>query len=325
MEPTEPMHIVVGVDGSPQAREAVRWASRMATELGGDIVVVHALGLLEQLHGELVAAHARRAEIREIVEREWCSSLRRDGAPGLRTGQGGGAGVDWKVVVRDGAPVDVLLGVAAEEDADLVVMGSRGIGGAPAMALGSSSLHVLQNASLPVLVVPERENSVGHLGLRRVLVAVNGSQTSHAAVDVACRVAVAFGSWINLVEAIEDVPVFPLGPAVRDSSEGEIDAPERARTTLEAVRQRMRECGVPVHIEVERGAPHEVVRKVAAAIDADLVVLGCRRAGADADLLAGSVSRQVAGVLHRPTLVVPEGYQPEWTVTGERASGMHPG
>jgi nucleotide-binding universal stress UspA family protein len=321
----EPMHIVVGVDGSPQAREALRWASRMATELGGDIVVVHALGLLEQLHGELVAAHARRAEIRDVVEREWCSSLRRDGTPGSGAPPGGvPGGADWKVVVREGAPVDVLLGVAAEEDADLLVMGSRGIGSAPALALGSTSLHVLQRATLPVLVVPEREHSVVHLRMRRILVGVNGSPTSQAAMEVACRVAVAFGAWVNLVEAIEDVPVFPLGPSVRVSSEGEMDAPERVRSSLEQIRQRMRDCGVPVHIEVQRGAPHEVVRKVAAAIDADLVVLGCRRECTDADLLLGSVSRQVAGVLHRPTLVVPEGYQPEWTVTGERASGVHP-
>lgn len=291
------MRIVVGIDGSPQAREALRWASRLAAELRGEIVVVHALGLLEELHGELIVAHPRRAEIEEVVKTEWCSSLRRDGTAA-------------RVVVREGHPVDVLLDVSVHEKADLVVMGSRGIGSAPALALGSTSLHLLQLTSRPVLVVPEPEISVGHLGLRRILVAVDGSPTSQAALEMACRLAVAFGAWIDIVQAIEDVPVFPLGPAVRESMEGEVGAPQRTRAELEPLRQRVRARGVPVHIHVQRGAPDEVVGDVAASIDADLVVMGCHRDCAEADLLSGSVSRQVARTVHRPTLVVPEGYEP---------------
>jgi nucleotide-binding universal stress UspA family protein len=55
-----------------------------------------------------------------------------------------------------GPPVDVVLHAAADERAGLLVVWSRGVGANPALALGSTSLRVLQAASVPVLVVPDR-------------------------------------------------------------------------------------------------------------------------------------------------------------------------
>src|SRR6266511_597765 len=188
MEDTD-THYVVGVDGSPESREALRWASRLAGVLGGEIVAVHAAGLLE---------HANREALSEVVRREWCASLC-DGATPIR------------ITVRDGSPIDVLAAVATQEHADLLVVGSRGLGSAPALALGSTSLHLLQNAPCPVLVVPGVEASRGHLGLRRRLVAVDDTTSPDAASRVTAWLAAGFGSRVELVHAVEDIPVFPLG------------------------------------------------------------------------------------------------------------------
>jgi len=56
--------------------------------------------------------------------------------------------------LRDGNPVLVLLAIARERDADLLVLGSRGLGGFPDQLLGSTSTQVAQQAPCPVVIVP---------------------------------------------------------------------------------------------------------------------------------------------------------------------------
>jgi nucleotide-binding universal stress UspA family protein len=56
--------------------------------------------------------------------------------------------------LRDGNAVTVLLTLADELDADLIVVGSRGVGGFPQLLLGSTSTQLAQHAHRPVLVVP---------------------------------------------------------------------------------------------------------------------------------------------------------------------------
>jgi nucleotide-binding universal stress UspA family protein len=284
--------IVVGVDGSPEAREALRWASRLASDRGAEVVAVHALGLLEPVAGELVPGHAHRGEVERRLAQDWCGGL-------------GGSGRPFRTVVREGAAVDVLVDVAREEEADLLVVGSRGVGEAPALALGSTSLHVLQRSPVPVLVVPAPERAGRHLALRRILAAVDGSSVSGPAIDAAADLAVAVGAGVEVVHAVEDAPVFPLGPAGRVTGEGEWEAPRRARQWLEPLCERARQRHVPVHLSVQRGWPDEVVRQRAVDIDADLVVVATRHWGDPAQALLGSVSRRTAGFGHRPTLVVP--------------------
>lgn len=284
--------IVVGIDGSPVAREALRWAARLATRLGGELVVVHAVGLLEPLHGDLLPAHHHLAEIAEVMEHEWCARLAR-------------SRIAHRSIVREGHPVDVLGDVATEVGADLIVVGSRGRGDTPALVLGSTSLALLRQAPVPVLVVPDREQAARHLGLHRIVVALDGSPDAMAAVDVAVRLAEPFGSHIELVRAVEELPVFPLGPAARVTGEGEWEAPRRARRQAEPYCAAVRRRSIPVHLTVHRGPADEVVRTVAARLDADLVVTASRHTHDPADDLLHSVSRRIVRIAHRPTLVVP--------------------
>jgi nucleotide-binding universal stress UspA family protein len=266
--------IVVGVDGSAVAREALRWTERLASLLDAEIVVVHAVGLLEEhLHPEAV-------------------ELSRS---------------PFRVIVRDGHPVDVLVDVATELSADLVVVGSRGTGDHPALVLGSTSLHLLQVAPCPVLVVPTHDEGRRHLQLRRLLVAVDGTPESAVALDQACELAAAAGSWIEIVHAVEDVDVFPLGPATAVSSAGEWEAPTVATESLDPLRRQVRRRGIPVHLRVERGSPEYVVTDTAAAVDADLVILASRHVGDPGQGLLDGISRQVVRLAHRPTLVLPVG------------------
>jgi nucleotide-binding universal stress UspA family protein len=135
--------IVVGVDGSENSVDAVAWAAGIAAATGAEVIAVHAVGLLEHVGpDETVPAASHREEIRARFEDQWCAPL-------------GEAGVRCRRLLRDGSPMNVLLALAEEEDADLIVVGSRGMGGYPELLLGSTSTQVAQHARCPVTVVPD--------------------------------------------------------------------------------------------------------------------------------------------------------------------------
>ncbi len=136
--------IVVGVDGSPQAMEALRWAIAEAQLRGAALQVVHAwqfpapgIGpFAGPYDGELIQALRRDAE--ELVER----ALGEAGVPD---------GVRVEQTVVEGAAAPTL--VEAADDADLLVVGSRGHGGFSGLLLGSVSQQCAQHARCPVVIV----------------------------------------------------------------------------------------------------------------------------------------------------------------------------
>lgn len=134
--------IVAGVDGSDNSVVALGWAADLAVLVDAEVVAVHALGLLERLDGgEAPPAHPAGDDVRRRFEEAWCAPLDR---PGLRS----------RRVMREGPPPLVLLAVADEEGADLVVVGTRGVGDNLELLMGSTSTHVVGNAHCPVTVVP---------------------------------------------------------------------------------------------------------------------------------------------------------------------------
>jgi nucleotide-binding universal stress UspA family protein len=287
--------IVVGVDGSGTSREALRWALGLGETFDGEVVAVHAVGMLDEVHDRDVPPGEWRADLRDLVENTWCAQAAR-------------ATCAHRVDLRDGPPVDVLLRATDDEQADLLVVGSRGVGVNTALALGSTSLRVLQSARVPVLVVPDRREGAppaDGLGLRRILVGVDRSAPALAALELAADLAQVLGGSLSVLEVIEYVPPFPLGPSTAVTSEGEEHAPERAMALLEAAAHDIRERGVSVQVIVRSGDPAPTLLELADQLDVDLVVVGSRGRGGPAELLLGSVARTVANRVRRPTLVVP--------------------
>jgi nucleotide-binding universal stress UspA family protein len=128
--------IAVGFDGSPDAESAVRWAVKLAEQLGAHVVFVHAAGLLDHLDEPKI--------IGDLQETAWVLAA----DAGLDASHG-----RWQVV--DGDPCSVLLRAADPPiSADLVVVGSRGIGAHPGLLLGSTSHELAEHATVPVVIVP---------------------------------------------------------------------------------------------------------------------------------------------------------------------------
>ena len=135
--------ILVGVDGSDDSRRALDYAARLAQQLDAEVLAVHALGLLDRLHpgDDPVPSSSHREEITRTFKSEWCAPL---DARGVRS----------RRLVEDGPPAMALLRLAGAEDADMIVVGSRGVGGFPELLLGSTSMQLVQHAAVPVTVIP---------------------------------------------------------------------------------------------------------------------------------------------------------------------------
>jgi nucleotide-binding universal stress UspA family protein len=131
--------IVVGVDGSPPSEAAVRWAADLAHATGAAVVAVHAASLVERYRSGAGSEDSFEADLRQTVEQSWCGPLRE-------------RGVLHSVVVRPEPPVELLLEVAAEEGA-LLVVGRRGTGLRDADLLGSTSRRLVSEAPGAVVVV----------------------------------------------------------------------------------------------------------------------------------------------------------------------------
>jgi nucleotide-binding universal stress UspA family protein len=133
--------IVVGVDGSANARRAMVMAGRYARTSGTSVIVVHALGLTERLGDERVPAFGHRDEVATALD-GWCDGLREDGCD------------DFESRLVDGSPVDAVLRVAEQESASAIVVGRRGAGGRPELRLGSTAHQIVEHARCPVIVIP---------------------------------------------------------------------------------------------------------------------------------------------------------------------------
>jgi nucleotide-binding universal stress UspA family protein len=128
--------VLVGTDGSVDATAAVAYAARLARDTGARLVVVHAAGLLDAQRSP-----GEHTELRAELDGDWIEGVR-------------DTGLTVETVLRDGHPVQVLLAVADEVDADIVAVGRRGSGGFPQQLLGSTSMQLAQHSYRPVLVVP---------------------------------------------------------------------------------------------------------------------------------------------------------------------------
>jgi nucleotide-binding universal stress UspA family protein len=103
------------------------------------------VGLDGSVHGEdaLAWARAATASVEAEIVTVHARGLLEHGAP-----------MPEGVVIEDGDPVSVLLRVAADCSADLIVVGRRGAGGDPDLLLGSTSHQLAERSPCPVVIIP---------------------------------------------------------------------------------------------------------------------------------------------------------------------------
>jgi nucleotide-binding universal stress UspA family protein len=140
--------IVVGTDGSETANEAVRQAVDLAKQIGARIELVSAYEPISE--GRL---REERTEVPEDVQ--WMVNPKEDVEATLSDAKETveGAGIDVETYARRGDPADAILDVAEERNADLIVVGNKGMTGAKRFLLGSVPNKVSHHAPCSVLII----------------------------------------------------------------------------------------------------------------------------------------------------------------------------
>lgn len=272
---------MVGVDGSPSAAAASRWAARLAVCVKAELVVASAWRptQAEVSPDELVEL---RTDAGSLLDGPWCDPAR-------------GAGITPQPLFLEGSP-DRLL-EAAREHAALLVVGSRGAGGFASLHLGSVAHHLARHTTVPLAIVPEPSADTDP---DMIVVGVDGSPGSAAAVAWCAEVAPALGARVTAVMALEWYLEWVPESNPRSWR-------RQAEHDLSAWVEPLRRSRVAVETEIVRdNHPVAAIAESAATHDARLIVVGTHGLGGFTHMRLGGVAVQLVHHTGLPVVLVPE-------------------
>jgi nucleotide-binding universal stress UspA family protein len=193
--------ILFPTDFSPCAEQALGHALYLANKYQASLHVLHAIVLHED------DPHDPSAHFTDIVEiQQRLQDLARTEMQAAISARPDATG---EVVMRQRRGIsaaDVILEYAALEDIDLVVMGTHGRRGLGRLLLGSVAERVVRFSSCPVLTIREHEHPKPIAETNRILVPVDYSDHSKAAIRHARAIAATYGASLELLHVIEEAP-----------------------------------------------------------------------------------------------------------------------
>lgn len=292
-----PGTVVVGIDGSVQSDRALDWAVLQARLEHRALTVVHAAHL--SAAGETLWMGTPGTDLRAVVD-----DLRATGRSLLAAAEARASRADPSLVVRSVLsthdPRHALTALSG--DADLTVVGSRGRGPVVSLLLGSVSVAVSRLATGTVVVVRGEERTRRP---RCVVVDVDGTADSVAAVEVAYRIAAQRHLPLTALHVVDDDRFRRTGVhLVRDDDVA--DHRELLSESVAGMRERYPE--VKDELVLERGVRDQQL--IAASHRASLLVVAARRRGPVDDLVHDSVVTRVVEHAHCSVAVVAAGSPP---------------
>ncbi|HMD47056.1 MAG TPA: universal stress protein [Acidimicrobiales bacterium] len=272
--------IVVGVDGSENARSALLWAAAEARRRDDLLEVLY-------VYSRPPLADGSRPEYAEEAQKVVDAAIRTVGV------------LDGSVVAKgeaqQGNPAHVLI--EASRRAAMLVVGSRGRGGFGGLLLGSVSHKCVGHAHTPVVVV---RPSTGVTGVRRVVVGVDGSAHSDQAVRWAAEEAGYRNAVLRIVHLWQFPPMGAYSVSPTDGYESIATQTLAAAVDLAA----SVDPDLTIESETRFGSVVDGLRE--ASVEAQLLVVGARGHGGFSDLLVGAVGQQCAHHAPCPVVIVRE-------------------
>jgi nucleotide-binding universal stress UspA family protein len=185
--------------------------------------------------------------------------------------------------------------------ASLVVLGSRGLSGFTSLVVGSISVAVAAHGRCPVVVVRGADPDTAPREDGPVVVGVDGSPSSRAALDLAFEAAALRGVPLKAVHAWSDLPVTTVWELTTDWHSIQQYESEELNQWLADGRARHPDVSVE-EVVVRDGAAHILLEH---ARTAQLIVVGSRGRGGFRGLLLGSTSQAMIHHAACPVAVVP--------------------
>ena len=287
--------ILVAVDGSKNALAACGLAGSIAKSAHAGIGLVY-VAASSAPGSESPAAVALRSALKEGEKRLLEEATAATGDESLV--------VEKNSVPKPTSIVKAIVDFAGERNFDLLVLGTRGLGGFRRLTVGSVSSGVATHAKVPVLVV-RLSSTLEVPTLKQIVVATDGSPNSSRAVVTAARMAKLMGGRLDILHVMhipETAYAMTRPVPIDQMEEGARSVGEKA---LAEALSLVEKEGVPVASEMRMGiSPAQGIVDFAEAKKADLIVVGARGIGGFRKLLLGSVSNTVLHYAGCSVLVV---------------------
>ncbi|WP_416984705.1 universal stress protein [Streptomyces sp. T028] len=295
--------VTVGLDGSSESRAAAEWAAREATLRSLPLKLVH---VWEPVPEPMAQAPLLGTE----TQQHWTERIPREAAEGIALRH-----PDVEVITEQlhGHPGDVL--VEAAKDAELLVLGSRGLGGVGGFMVGSVGLAVVAHTERPAVLVRALEQAADEheadpagipsaaTPFRPVVLGLDTAHPDDTLIEFAFDAALRRETSLRVVHAWNPPPYYayatPANPALHEALA--LTAAEELAKVLSPWRARF--PGVEIVEVTHYGSP--AVHLVDASHEASLVVVGRRTRRNPIGTHIGHVTHAVLHHATVPVAVVP--------------------
>ena len=297
-------NLICTTDFSELSNRAVPYAVALTRELDSRLYLYHVVGLpATAIYGEiLVDLVEQQNKAMKIAQEQLIDVI-------------GKQQIDWQPLVSLGHISDEITHMAAEKNADLVIMATHGRSGLKRLVLGSVTERLIRTLPCPVLIIPGADPDAGvdvdqGLKFKRILIGCDFSAVSIRAFQYGLSLAQEFQSEIHMVHVIAP-PVYRNFDRY-DNGPTEDISPD-LRNYLNEKMEKMvpadaRNWCVPKTVLLE-GKPDEALIEYANANRIDMIVLGVRGQGLVEKVLVGSTTSRVIRRAVCPVLSVSAGVQ----------------
>jgi nucleotide-binding universal stress UspA family protein len=296
------MKALLAIDGSSESALALETAATLGWPTGAHLEVLTVLPTETAWYGgpwDAGVAYVPSDDVRDRLRADREAMLERAAGRVRRPG------VDVRTRLVEGRAASVIVDVAEEIAADLVIRGARGHGALERAVLGSVSAEVVDQARCAVLVA--RRSAV-----HRILIGTDGSDVATSAIAFVAGSGLFVGSLARVINALDidaswwlgftpGDAAFAVEPYVSVVNEGRRRGDE---ITIAAGRV-LRSNGLDASLVVHEGQAAAAIVEEAESWRADLVVVGTRGNGLLKRMLLGSTARSVLHHAAASVLIVP--------------------
>ncbi len=287
--------LILPIDGSAASNRGVAFAAQLAKAEGSTVEVCSAIDetalMLPLAEGALVDPAPLMQEMETAT-----AAYMADAVSLLH-----GAGITAQATVLRGNPVAEIDGFARKVGGNAIVLGTNGRGGMERMFMGSVTMAVLRIVDMPVVTV----HSDDTLKSGPLIVAIDASSASEAALECAIERALVTGAALQLLHVFEESRVERLSVAIGLRPQiARRQALNDAENALEEAAEHVRAAGVAFTTELERGHPTDAIIAAAERHGAGGIAIGTHGRGGLERFVLGSVADGVVRSARVPVYVV---------------------